>query len=132
MWRARERGDMGASRWVLLALLLLLSEPSPGVSAAPSSASFLEMAKDPEVFQWMLELRRRIHEHPELAYEEFETSKLIREELDAMGIPYKHPVAVTGVVGFVGTGGPPFVALRADMDALPLQVKSKRTFLFVF
>ncbi|MQL80217.1 hypothetical protein Taro_012676 [Colocasia esculenta] len=118
---------MGSGRCVLLALLLrllLLSEPPAGVSAAGSSSSFLGEAKDAEVFQWMRGLRGRIHEHPELAYEEFETSRLIREELDAMGIPYKHPVAVTGVVGFVGTGGPPFVALRADMDALPIQMCS--------
>ncbi|GLT69280.1 hypothetical protein SLA2020_414410 [Shorea laevis] len=52
---------------------------------------------------------------------EFETSKLIRAELDKMGIRYKYPVAVTGVIGFVGTGGPPFVAIRADMDALSMQ-----------
>lgn len=66
-------------------------------------------------------VRRKIHENPELGYEEFETSKLIRSELDKMGIAYKYPVAVTGVVGFIGSGKPPFVAIRADMDALPIQ-----------
>ena len=70
----------------------------------------------------MVGVRRKIHENSELGYEEFETSKLIRAELDKMGVKYKHPVAVTGVIGFIGTGEPPFVAIRADMDALPMQV----------
>lgn len=69
----------------------------------------------------MVGIRRKIHEHPELGYEEFETSKLIRAELDKLGIPYKYPLAITGVVGYVGTGKPPFVAIRADMDALSMQ-----------
>ncbi|GFY97133.1 peptidase M20/M25/M40 family protein [Actinidia rufa] len=53
--------------------------------------------KKEEVFDWIVGVRRKIHENPELGYEEFETSKLIRAELDEMGIPYKHPIAVTGV-----------------------------------
>jgi IAA-amino acid hydrolase len=83
--------------------------------------NFLDSAKSPEVFDWMINIRRKIHENPELGYQEFETSKLIRSELDKLGIPYKHPVAITGVIGFIGTGLSPFVALRADMDALPMQ-----------
>ncbi|XP_057455274.1 IAA-amino acid hydrolase ILR1-like 4 [Lotus japonicus] len=83
--------------------------------------SFLDTAKKPELFDWMLTIRRKIHQFPELLYEEFQTSELIRTELDNLGIPYKHPVAVTGVIGFIGTGNPPFVALRADIDALPMQ-----------
>jgi len=70
----------------------------------------------------MVDIRRKIHENPELGYEEFETSKLIRKKLDELGIKYKHPVAVTGVIGYIGTGLPPFVALRVDMDALLMQV----------
>ncbi|KAL2338000.1 hypothetical protein Fmac_012446 [Flemingia macrophylla] len=90
-------------------------------SSTQLSTNFLDIAKKAEVFDWMVKIRRKIHENPELGYEEFETSKLIREELDKLGIPYRHPVAVTGVIGFIGTGTSPFVAIRADMDALPIQ-----------
>ncbi|WOG89352.1 hypothetical protein DCAR_0208590 [Daucus carota subsp. sativus] len=85
------------------------------------SKEFLDIAKSPEIFDWMVSIRRKIHENPELGYEEFETSKLIRAELDKMGIKYRYPVAVTGIVGYIGSGEAPFVALRADMDALPMQ-----------
>lgn len=86
------------------------------------SSMLLERAKEPEFSDWLVGIRRRLHENPELGYEEFATSELIRKELDSLGILYKHPLAVTGIVGFIGTGKPPFVALRADMDALPIQV----------
>ena len=84
--------------------------------------NFLNLAKRQDIVDWMVGIRRKLHENPELGFEEFEKSKLIRTELDKMGISYKYPVAVTGVVGFIGTGKPPFVAIRADMDALAMQV----------
>ncbi|GAA0145846.1 metalloprotease [Lithospermum erythrorhizon] len=100
----------------------IFSDPlMSGKEASEISKEFLRFAEKDEVFDWMVRLRRRIHENPELGFEEFETSKIIRDELDKMGIKYKYPVATTGLVGFVGSGKPPFVALRADMDALPLQ-----------
>ncbi|MED6170168.1 hypothetical protein PIB30_028254 [Stylosanthes scabra] len=73
------------------------------------------------MLKWMKRIRREIHEHPEVAYEEFNTSALIRHELHQLGISYQWPVATTGVVAKIGSGGPPFLALRADMDALPIQ-----------
>ncbi|EEF48132.1 metallopeptidase, putative [Ricinus communis] len=69
----------------------------------------------------MVSIRSKIHENPELAFEEFETSKLVRAELDHLGIRYEYPVAVTGIFGYSGTGGPPYVAIRADMDGLAMQ-----------
>jgi amidohydrolase len=65
--------------------------------------------------------RRDIHEHPELGNREFRTSKLVAEHLKSLGLEVKTGVAHTGVVGILrGTKDTPVVALRADMDALPL------------
>ena len=72
------------------------------------------------ISDWIIKIRREIHEHPELMYEEFKTSELIRRELDKLNITYKHPVAETGVLASIGNGNGPCVALRADMDALPI------------
>ncbi|GLJ23413.1 hypothetical protein SUGI_0443100 [Cryptomeria japonica] len=85
------------------------------------SQEILQMAKREETFDWLKHIRRRIHENPELGYEEFETSAIIRSELEKIGVKYRWPLAETGVVAFIGSGAPPFVALRADMDALPIQ-----------
>lgn len=113
---------MSLFNWVSLVLFLYLLSPILSLNGSSDIPSrFLNYAKKRELFDWMVGVRRKIHENPELGYEEFETSKLIRAELDKMGVKYKHPLSVTGVVGFIGSGKPPFVALRADMDALAMQ-----------
>ena len=114
---------MASPRWVALSLLSSLLSSVLTSSSPLDPAGFLRRAKESEFSDWMVGIKRRIHENPELGYEEFETGELSRRELDAMGLAYKHPIAVTGVAGFVGTGKPPFVALRADMDALPVEVR---------
>ena len=80
------------------------------------------------ISDWIIKIRREIHEHPELMYEEFKTSELIRRELDKLDIPYKHPIAETGVLATIGNGNGPCVALRADMDALPINEKTDVSF----
>jgi amidohydrolase len=68
-----------------------------------------------------IETRRHIHANPELSYVEFETSKFIQAKLTAWGIPFEI-MAVTGVVGLIKGKNPSerIVALRADIDALPI------------
>nr|CAB3471256.1 unnamed protein product [Digitaria exilis] len=99
------------------------SRPSyyPAAEAGSWKEEIAAVAGRPEMAGWLRGVRRRIHERPELAYEEVETSRLVRDELAAMGVGFRHPLARTGVVATLGTGRPPVVALRADMDALPIQ-----------
>lgn len=72
-------------------------------------------------------MRRHLHMHPELSFQEVETSKWVAAQLDAMGVEYRQGVAGTGLVALVKGRNPKrkTVALRADMDALPITEANK-------
>jgi amidohydrolase len=69
----------------------------------------------------LIRLRRDIHQHPELGFQEVRTARLVADTLQEIGgIKVKTGVGRTGVVGDIGTGTGPTIAIRADMDALPI------------
>jgi len=77
----------------------------------------LAQIEEPKVIAW----RRDIHEHPELSNREVRTSELIAKHLQSLGLEVQTGIAKTGVVGILRGGKPgPVIALRADMDALPV------------
>jgi amidohydrolase len=77
----------------------------------------------------ILSLRRHLHRFPELSGEERDTSETVQEKLDDHGIPFTTGYARTGVLGVVEGGRPgKTVALRADMDALPIREENDHPF----
>ncbi len=69
----------------------------------------------------LIEVRRDIHAHPELAFEEVRTAGVVARELTRLGVAHTTGVGITGVVGVIEGGRPgPTLAIRADMDALPI------------
>jgi amidohydrolase len=81
---------------------------------------------EPKVIEW----RRHFHQYPELSNRETKTGQKIAEFLKSLGIEVKYPVAKTGVVGLLKGGKPgPVVALRADMDALPVTERNALPFI---
>lgn len=112
-------------RLVLAAATLCLTvAPSPIHAQQGSQRGALSAEIDrlvaqvnPRVVAW----RRDIHEHPELGNREFRTAAMVAEHLRSLDIEVRTEVAHTGVVGILRGGRPgPTVALRADMDALPV------------
>lgn len=71
---------------------------------------------------WMTDIRRDLHRHPELGFEERRTSERVRRELAGLGVEVRPCAIETAVVGLIrGVGGGPVTGLRADMDALPIE-----------
>ncbi|MDO4997118.1 MAG: M20 family metallopeptidase [Neisseria sp.] len=90
------------------------------------------LALSDEDFAYLSRIRRQIHQNPELAFEEFQTSQLVQNELASFGIEVQTGFAGTGVVGILrgdlATENVPVIALRADMDALPIAEQTGAAF----
>jgi amidohydrolase len=104
---------------------LLLALGAPGVALAATSAnSDLDARVDQEaqrVVPQIVELRHKIHQNPELSNRETQTAELVATYLRSLGLEPKTGIAKTGVVALLKGGKPgPLVAVRADMDALPV------------
>jgi amidohydrolase len=119
-------------RWISICLLVVLVPAiSPAMRAqsqgSPLSADIdkLAAAMEPELLQW----RRHLHQNPELSNRETETAKYIAERLKSFGLVPQVGIARTGVVAVLQGGRPgPVVALRADMDALPVREETNVPF----
>ena len=104
----------------------ILALAALSISVAPASAQDARLAE--QVDRWaelmneqVIAWRRDIHANPELGMQEFRTAALVAEHLESLGIEVETGVGGTGVVGVLRGGRPgPVVALRADMDALPV------------
>jgi amidohydrolase len=101
---------------IILLALIAFSQPSICQNMA-TNVNIAATKVEPKVIEW----RHDIHQNPELGNREVRTAALIAKHLEALGIEVKTGVAKTGVVGVLKGGKPgPVVALRADMDALPV------------
>jgi len=103
-------------RPVLLTTALLLASGSLAAQTAPDTQAAASAVAN-EVLVW----RRDIHQHPELGNRETRTSKLVADHLRKLAMDVRTGIGGTGVVGILRGGKPgPRIALRADMDALPV------------
>jgi amidohydrolase len=111
-------------------ILFLILVTTIGASAQMSpklQAKIEQEAKDiePKLIEW----RRYLHQNPELSNRETKTGAYIVAHLKSLGIEVQYPIAKTGVVGILKGGKPgPVVALRADMDALPVTERNSLPF----
>jgi amidohydrolase len=76
-----------------------------------------------QILDEIIAVRRHLHQHPELSFHEFETSKFVQSKLDEYGISYSAGIVETGIIGLIKgeKGSGKCIALRADLDALPIQ-----------
>lgn len=117
---------MTKSSFLFLIMLFVFTK---NIFAQSADVSITINTRAAAIQQRLVDWRRHLHQHPELGNREFKTSAYIVEQLKDLGLDIKIGVAKTGVVAILKGGKPgPVIALRADMDALP--VKERVNLLF--
>lgn len=115
-------------RTLLLSIFLILANSLIAQNEIGKAKDKIALAADkiePKCIAW----REDIHEHPELGNRETRTAKIIADHLRKLGLEVKEGVAKTGVVGILRGAKPgPCIALRTDMDALPIEERTKVPF----
>ncbi len=110
-----------------LLICLVIAMPAVGQVSPALQTRLDQQAKElePKVIEW----RRHFHQYPELSNRETKTGARIAEQLKAMGLEVQYPVAHTGVIAILKGGKPgPVIALRADIDALPVTERNSLPF----
>ena len=80
-----------------------------------------------EILDEIIAIRRHLHQHPELSFEEEKTAQFVSEQLTSWGIPHQTGVVKTGILATIesSNSNAKWIALRADLDALPILEKMK-------
>jgi hypothetical protein len=110
----------------LLFAALCIGILSPAVSSSVDSSFFAAVAPESIISEirslhnWTCTHRRALHQIPELLFELHETSAYVQSVLTSLSIPFKLCARGVGIIADIGSGSAPCVALRADMDALPI------------
>lgn len=114
-----------AVRLIVWVLMVFLARPALAETTIGQRIDDAAAAIEADVIRW----RRDIHQHPELANREVRTAALVAKHLQALGLEVRTGVAGTGVVAVLRGGKPgPVLALRADMDALPVEERTGLAF----
>jgi amidohydrolase len=113
-----------AIRWILLPILfsLFTTTLQAQQSKLPKAAGTAIDQKAAAILPRVIEWRRYLHQHPELSNREYKTAEYVAAHLKKLGLEVQTGIAKTGIVAILRGGQPgPVVALRADMDALPVK-----------
>ncbi len=111
--------------WTIVSLFIVVSAHSQMSSKLQAKIDQQAKEMEPKLVEW----RRHFHQFPELSNREVKTAAIVAEHLKKLGLEVQTGIAKTGVVGLLKSGKPgPVIALRADMDALPVTERNSLTF----